>query len=280
MRIKPVLGNSQKLDGGSMYGNCPRAVWARWSPPDDLGRIDLACRAMLVEVDGRRILFETGIGAFLEPRLRSRYGVVEGRHVLLEGLAALGLRDDEIDVVVLSHLHFDHAGGLLAPWREGAAPRLLFPAARFVVGRAAWERARVPHARDRASFIPQLSGLLEASGRLELVDGASHELLGERFRFHWSDGHTPGLLMTEAATQEGPLVFVADLAPGAPWMHLPITMGYDRHPELLIDEKGALLSDLLERGGRVFFTHDPEIAIARVARDERGRFFADPVVSP
>jgi glyoxylase-like metal-dependent hydrolase (beta-lactamase superfamily II) len=284
-RITPVAGNTQKLDGGSMYGNCPRALWARcalwarWSPPDERGRIDLACRAMLVETGSDRILFETGIGAFFEPALRDRYGVVEDRHVLLDSLASLGLSDADVDVVVVSHLHFDHAGGLLAPWREGAAPTLLFPNARFLVGRAAWARARAPHARDRASFIPELPGLLEASGRLAVVEGDAHPALGEGFRFHRSDGHTPGLLATEVATDDGPLVFVADLIPGAPWMHLPITMGYDRYPELLIDEKRALLSDLYERGGRVFFTHDPEIAIARVAKDDRGRYGADPVAS-
>ena len=272
--ITPVLGNSQKLDGGAMFGNCPRAVWSRWLPPDELDRVPLACRAMLVEDGGRRILFETGIGAFFEPALRERYGVVESEHVLLESLAALGLTDADIDVVVLSHLHFDHAGGLLAAWSEGEAPRLLFPKATFVVGRDAFERAKAPHARDRASFIPELPGLLEATGRLEIVEGETSAVLGAGYSFHYSDGHTPGLLMTEVALPDGPMVFVGDLIPGRPWVHLPITMGYDRYPELLIDEKGALLADLLARSGSVFFTHDPEVAHARVARDAKGRYSA------
>ena len=273
-RIVPVLGNSQKLDGGAMFGNCPRAVWSRWATPDELGRIDLACRAMLVEDGERRILFETGIGAFFEPKFRERYGVVEERHVLLESLAALGLTDADIDVVVLSHLHFDHAGGLLAAYEHGTDAALLFPNATFVVGREAFERSKAPHARDRASFIPELPGLLEATGRLEVVDGETSEALGDGYRFHTSEGHTPGLLMTEVATDDGPVVFVGDLIPGAPWMHLPITMGYDRFPERLIDEKRDLLEDLLARRGSVFFTHDPEVACARVARDARGRFHA------
>ncbi len=272
--ITPVLGNAQKLDGGSMYGNCPKAVWSRWSPPDALDRIDLACRAMLVRDGDRRILLETGIGAFFDPKKRERYGVVEDRHVLLEHLAEADAPHDTIDVVILSHLHFDHAGGLLAPFQAGTPPSLLFPKATFVVGRKAFERAQAPHARDRASFIPELPGLLRASGRLVIVDGDTHPVLGDGYRFHSSDGHTPGLLLTEVATDAGPVVFMADLVPGAPWMHLPITMGYDRFPELVIDEKTRLLTDLLARNGSVFFTHDPKMAMGRVARDADGRFSA------
>jgi len=273
--ITPVLGNSQKLDGGSMYGNCPRPVWERWSAPDEQGRIDLACRTMLVQEPGRLVLFEAGIGAFMEPKLRERYGVVESEHMLLKNLQALGFADSDVDVVVLSHLHFDHAGGLLAPFEEGVEPRLLFPNARFVVGHQAFERARHPHIRDRGSFIPALPALLAGSGRLEVVEGERSGVLGPDYHFHYSHGHTPGLLMTEIAQDDdGPLVFASDLVPGTPWMHLPITMGYDRYPELVINEKERLLDRLVACDGALFFTHDPKVATAKVGRDEKGRFHA------
>ncbi len=275
-RIWSVLGNEQRLDGGAMFGNAPRALWSRWCEPDDAHRIRLACRALLLqEEDGRLILFETGIGAFFEPKLRQRFGVEPEGHALLDNLAVLGFEPPDIDVIVLSHLHFDHAGGLLMPWTENAEAQLAFPNAEYVVGRDAWNRALKPHSRDRASFIPSLQPLLEETGRLEIVDGEYSSVLGSQYRLHYSDGHTPGLMLAEIPSDDGPILFCGDLIPGVPWVHLPITMGYDRYPELLIDEKQRILTDLVNRKGRLFFTHDPEFAMGRLVQDERGRFTVD-----
>jgi len=271
--ITTLSGNSQKLDGGAMFGNAPRSLWQRWLPPDELNRVDLGCRVMLVREGSRNILVEAGIGAFFDPDFKERYGVSETRHILLDKLAELGLSDSDIHVVVLTHLHFDHIGGLLAPWQADTPARLLFPNARFITGRRQWQRSSQPHLRDRASYITDILQLLDSSGRLELLDDTHcSATLGSDWRFHLSDGHTPGQLLPEVAMPSGPVLFAGDLVPGAPWVHLPITMGYDRFPELVIDEKSALLADLLKRNGRLVFTHDPQVAIGRISRDDKGRF--------
>lgn len=274
LRLDSVMGNSQRLDGGSMFGNAPKAMWQQWAPPDEHNRIALACRSLLLRDGQRTILFEAGIGAFFSPEMRTRFGVQEGEHVLLQNLAALGVAPSDVDVVVLSHLHFDHAGGVLETYREGVEPALVFDRARYVVGEDALQRARRPHARDRASFIPALPDLLAATGRMECVQGDRSEVLGDAYRFHRSDGHTPGMLLVEFATDDGPLVFSADLVPGVAWVRRAITMGYDRYPELLIDEKAALLDDLERRSGRLFFTHDPSVAACSLDRNERGHVVA------
>ena len=138
MKFFRIEGNRQRLDGGAMFGNCPRVVWEKWCAPDEQHRIDLACRALLVrEPSGRNVLLEAGIGVFFEPKMRSRFGVTEPHHVLMASLAEVGLAPSDINVVILSHMHFDHAGGLLTAFEEGKTLDLVFPKAIYVIGKTA-----------------------------------------------------------------------------------------------------------------------------------------------
>ena len=252
----------------------PGRCGSSWIPPDDQNRIPLACRCLLVRDGARTILFETGIGAFFEPAMRERFGVVESRpRAARRRSAALGVTPDTIDVVVLSHLHFDHAGGALTAYAAGATPRARVPArARGSSVPRRGQRAVQPHARDRASFIPGLIELLEATGRLELSAASAPRSSATATASIAARATRPVSCSPRSRCQHGPVVFAADLIPGRPWVHLPITMGYDRYPEMLIDEKTTLLTDLLARHGRLFFTHDPVVAMGTLARDPKGKF--------
>lgn len=286
IRITSIDGNGQKLDGGSMFGNAPRPVWERWIQPDNLGRIPLACRSMLVEIDDKKILCETGIGAFFDPKMADRFGVQNAdTHLLSKKLAEHGIDHSEIDYVILTHLHFDHAGGLLPSFTEikSGNDQLLFSNAKYVVGKEAFARAKEPHFRDRASFIPGLVEKLESSGRLIIVDGdGSHshshshaDVIPEKISFTYSNGHTPGQMLPIIQGNSKKIIFTGDLIPGVPWIHLPITMGYDRYPELLIDEKQDLYNKAKNEDWLFFFTHDPVTACASIHKNEKGKYSAN-----
>jgi len=274
VQISSVEGNRQWLDGGAMFGNVPRAVWAGWVPPDERGRIELACRSMLVEVDGLKILAETGIGAFFDAKFAERFGVFEREHKLLNNLKALGLKHEDITHVILSHLHFDHAGGLLPTWAEINAGNdaLLFPNAKYVVSEEGFARAMRPHARDRASFISHLQDKLIKSGRLVVIPkGRVQSGIHDCVTFAYSDGHTPGQMHTMVKGAARSIWFCGDLVPGRAWAHLPVSMGYDRFPELVIDEKTKLYRQVAQKDWISFFTHDHRVAAATLGFDSTGK---------
>jgi len=269
-----VNGNMMGLDGGAMFGNAPKALWQKWTRADDKNMIDIASRCLLVETGRSRILFEAGVGAYLSPAMKARFGVKGETHELLAALKKLGLDPEDITHVILSHLHFDHAGGLLAGFQEDGKLELAFPNADFITGRANFERSCSPHIRDRASFIPELNRLLCASNRLFLKDEGDLLVIDNvEIRFIESNGHTPGMMLSHIRCDDGTLVFAGDIAPGHLWVNLPITMGYDRFPEELVNEKEVIFREIYDENSWLFYTHDPVFSISKLAIDPKnGRF--------
>ncbi len=268
LRFTALEGNRMKLDGGTMFGNAAKALWNRWTPSDDRNMIDIGSRSLLIETRHHKILFETGTGAYLSPDMKNRFQITEPHHVLLASLSLMGLSHEDITHVILSHLHFDHAGGLLSQWEQGRSPELLFPNATFYVGKKNFHRSCRPHLRDKASFIPGLSQLLEETGRLILINGKDVLNLDDvRVDFVESQGHTPGMMLSYIQARTQNLFFAGDLAPGHAWIHLPLSMGYDRFPECLIDEKMMFFNRVLEKNALIFYTHDPAYAASKISYD-------------
>jgi glyoxylase-like metal-dependent hydrolase (beta-lactamase superfamily II) len=265
MELIVLEGNHQSLDGGSMFGHVPRALWEKWVPVEN-HLVRLCCRTLLIKTEAKNILFEAGIGAFFPPHLKERYQIEE-EHLLIKELQHHGIAPEQIDAIILSHLHFDHAGGLLSAYEPDKEAQLVFPRAHYWISKKGLERALHPHIRDKASFIPQLPQLLLDTGRVHVVEGRGVFPFAPSISYRESQGHTPGLLVVKAGTYYLP----SDLIPGAAWVHLPVTTAYDRYPELAVNEKQALLDEVIENQGTLFLTHDPKHAFCQVKAIE-GRY--------
>ncbi|UCP00827.1 MBL fold metallo-hydrolase [Metapseudomonas lalkuanensis] len=271
--ISMLAGRSRKLDGGALFGATPRRMWVEWMSPNHDNQVEVATRALLVQQGGLNILVMAGTDALLAPPPRTcrcqRPAVG-----LLDSLAELGLGEGQIHAVVLPHLHAVLPPDVQDAIQDGNAPRLLFPTARYLTGRRHWLRAQHPHPRDRGLFVPQIIRQLESSGRLKLLDEKGCDLLGAGWRFHLSDGYTPGQLLPEIDMPGGPVVFAGDLVPAVHWLRLDLTTALDRNPECLIDEKERLLDHLVANGGRLFLPRDPDFAMIKVLRDRQSRYQA------
>jgi glyoxylase-like metal-dependent hydrolase (beta-lactamase superfamily II) len=253
VKITSLEGNRHALDGGSMFGHVPKALWSRWIKSDENNRAELASRALLIEDDkGDLYLFDGTIGTSLPPKERERYCVVGEENQLLLSLASNGVKPKDIRGIVLSHLHFDHVGGVLNRDEKGLS--LLFPHATHYISVSHFERAKAPKPRDRASFISDLPPLLESSGKLKLLQ--KDDRLPFPSELFLSEGHTLGLLIVMLYAP-GLIALPTDLIPGVPWINLPVNTGFDRFPEQSVIEKEALLKRVVKEDGLLFLTHDP-----------------------
>jgi len=277
LEVRTIRAGTVALDGGAMFGVVPRALWARHIPPDDRNRIHLAMRVLIVRAEDRTIVVDMGIGTGWSDKERDRLGVVEPR-ALRDALHDAGVDPDAVTDVVLTHLHFDHAGGIVE--REGPRATLALPEAVHHVQARNLAWARRPTPRDRASYSPWIVEALDElarHGKLRLVEGDT--TLWPDVAVRVSDGHTTGMQMVVVRGPTGGLVYPADLVPTRAHLPLAWNMGFDLRPLVVMEEKERLLDEAVERDWIVVFEHDPEVAAARVQRDGRGRFGVREVVA-
>ncbi len=268
-RARPVDAGSLWLDGGAMFGVVPKPLWNRRAPADERNRIPLAMRCLLVETDDANVLIDTGLGNKEDDKFQSIYGVSnEGDPTRLESsLSALGLEPSDIDVVVATHLHFDHAGGGTVRDPNGAV-RPAFSGARYVVNRGEYEFARLDNERVRASYMEANFEPLAAAGCLELATASAEVVPGV-----WLEptpGHTPHHQSIRVDLGGETLLYLADLVPTTAHLPLPWIMGYDVEPLVTLESKRATLTRAAEDGWWLAFEHDPWVAWGRAAVPPRG----------
>ncbi len=256
-----------KLDGGAMFGVVPKPLWNRALPADEQNRILLACNLLVIETPAGRVLVETGMGDRWPERERDRYEVktlVDHSRTLAE----LGLVNVDVDAVVISHLHFDHAGGGTRLVDDKLVPT--YPKARYYVQKGEWEFAHKANARARASYRPDDFEPLKEHGVLQIIDGDTEIVPGVWARV--TGGHTSHhqVIAFESEGQKG--VYFADIIPTKSHLPPPWVMGYDHFPLASCDLKSEWLARAAREKWLVVFDHEPGVPWGYVEVSGDGKF--------
>lgn len=261
-QIDALVSGMFRLDGGAMFGVVPRKLWSKSAPPDDENRISMAMRVLVARGNGRTVVVDTGAGAGYGTKLESIYAF-ERTVSPADWLAPLGIKPEDVTDVIITHLHFDHAGGAAVPG-EGEW-RLAFPYAEHHIQRTQWEHARNPNPRDRASYFPERIELIGRKGALALHDGDWS--LAPGLDILSFNGHTPGQHLPLFTGGKQALFYSADLIPTSAHFPIPYIMSYDLDPVRSMDEKTGILEQAARGDWTLCFEHDPAVAGCRVRVD-------------
>jgi glyoxylase-like metal-dependent hydrolase (beta-lactamase superfamily II) len=273
LTLHAIESGMQALDGGAMFGVVPKPLWERRIPADERNRIPLALRCLLVETPDRLVLVETGLGGKEGERFREIYGVdnapSRGSSVpdrLLELLAAAGFAPERVELVVNTHLHFDHAGGNTVRGEDGSL-RLAFPNARYHVQRGEWEWAHATNERTAASYLADNFDPVMVAGRLELLEGDVEVAPG--ISVVRTPGHCPHHQSVLLRSGGETACFLGDVVPTFAHLPLPWIMGYDVEPLVTLESKRRLLARAAEERWLLVSTHDPFVPWGYAEHDGR-----------
>ena len=264
-------GGKFGLDGGAMFGVVPKVLWEKKSPPDEKNRIRMRANSLLVRAANKTIVVETGNGTQWDPKLRAIYAIQDG-DPLLDSLAKAGVQPGQVDLVINTHLHFDHAGGNTRLASGRVVPT--FPRAWYIVQRGELEHAMNPTERDRASYFPENIQAVSNEERWELLEGDQEILPG--ISVARIPGHNADIQAVKITGGGKTLAFVADLLPTRHHIPLPWIMAYDLYPLETLETKRLWVRRIVEEGWIVVFGHDPDIAAATL-QERDGKIDCDPV---
>ncbi len=271
IEIRYLDGGTFGLDGGAMFGVVPKVLWDKKSPPDEKNRIRMRANALLLRAHKKTILIETGNGTKLEPKLRGIYKIQDG-DPFLESLQRAGIQPREVDLVINTHLHFDHAGGNTRIDGNRVVPT--FPNARYVVQKGELAHALNPTERDRASyFIDDFQPIVQA-GLWDLIDSDAELIPG--ISVARIPGHNADIQAVVVTGGGKTLAFVADLLPTRHHISLPWIMAYDLYPLQTLETKRKWLLRFVKDGWIAVFAHDPDVAAATL-HERDGKIEIEPV---
>lgn len=259
--VTSIVNGTIRLDGGAMFGVVPKVLWGNVTDVDAENRILLATRSLLIVHRGQQrvMLVDTGCGTKWTPEKAAKFAVEFDAGAIPKALSSAGLSESDVTDVVISHLHFDHNGGLTDWVDDPDGPtELHFPHAKHWVHRGHWEHAHDPHIKDRASFLPEDFTALEHAGVLEIVDGDTPDPPFEGLEWLVTHGHTPYQLHPIIGGKgDSRLLFVGDIVPTVAHLRLGWVMAYDMQPQQTIAEKKMIYRHCLEDGLMLAFPHDP-----------------------
>jgi glyoxylase-like metal-dependent hydrolase (beta-lactamase superfamily II) len=267
--VQEILFGHFRLDGGCMFGSVPKNLWSRSIAADDENCIPLVCRSLLIHDGSRRFLVDVGMGEKWNEKQRQIFGIKN------TPASAWGFNQSEVTDVILTHLHFDHAGGISYA-DAGGQITLSYPHATVHLQQANWSHAQHPTAKDRASYLPENVTPL-ASAKLSLLDGDTEITPG--IFVHKVDGHTPGQQWIEISDDGESLFFGTDLIPTAHHIPLAYHMGYDVCAQTLLAEKQLFLEQALAKNATVCFQHDRDVAAVTLTKNDRGQIVVNNTVS-
>jgi glyoxylase-like metal-dependent hydrolase (beta-lactamase superfamily II) len=262
----PIETGRFALDGGSMFGVVPWAFWHKTNPPDDRQRITLASRSLLIQGEGRTILVDNGNGDKWNDKLKDIYRLDTTESSLDRSLQNAGVTAEDVTDVLLTHLHFDHAGGSTRIVDGELVPT--FPNASYHVQKDHWEWSKNPTDRDKASFMPDDYRPLKERDVLQLVDGEGEIFPG--ISLIVCNGHTTAQQLPKISDEKQTLLFCCDLVPTASHIPYPYIMGYDLRPLVTLEEKKRILPQAYEEGWQLFLEHDPNVAAVTLASTAKG----------